>query len=228
MSVLEDAKCHLQHSFAVAKVCEQPFRNYQLCDVLPPDVLAAAIGELRFPPQTTGETSGKRELHNDTRHYLDAETLVACPFARAIADAYQDGDTVALIERMTGADLGGCYLRIELAQDTDGFWLEPHTDLGVKKFTLFHYVSAETDDLGTDLYFDHDRWACRFPFAANTALVFIPAPNTFHGFERRPITGVRRSLIVNFVTEDWRAREQLAFPDRPVVEKQRRPAHALA
>jgi hypothetical protein len=27
---------------------------------------------------------------------------------------------------------------------------------------------------------------------------------------------VRKSLIVNYVTEEWRAREQLAYPDRPV------------
>jgi hypothetical protein len=40
-----------------------------------------------------------------------------------------------------GASVGGSYLRVEFAQDTDGFWLEPHTDLGVKAFTMLLYLS---------------------------------------------------------------------------------------
>ncbi len=34
---------------------------------------------------------------------------------------------------------------------------------------------------------------------------------------RRYQDGVRKSLIINYVTNEWRAREQLAFPDRPVA-----------
>ena len=44
----------------------------------------------------------------------------------------------------------------------------------------------------------------------------MPSNNTWHGFEPRTITGVRRSVIVNYVTDEWRAREQLAFDGRPV------------
>ena len=47
-------------------------------------------------------------------------------------------------------------------------------------------------------------------------MIFIPSNNTFHGFEPRTIPGVRKSLIINYVTNEWRAREQLAFPDQPV------------
>ena len=39
-----------------------------------------------------------------------------------------------------------------------------------------------------------------------------------HGFEPRQIDGVRKSVIVNYVTNDWRAREQLAFPDTPIAQ----------
>src|SRR5690606_3520048 len=104
------------------------------------------------------------------------------------------------------------------AQDTNGFWLEPHTDLGVKLFTLLLYASREPShaDLGTDIYDTEKRHVGRSPFKANGAMVFVPSDITFHGFEARPIEGVRKSVIVNFVTNDWRAREQLAFPDRPV------------
>jgi hypothetical protein len=43
-------------------------------------------------------------------------------------------------------------------------------------------------------------------------MLFVPSAATFHGFERRPIAGVRKSMIVNFVSDEWRAHEQLAFP----------------
>jgi hypothetical protein len=48
-------------------------------------------------------------------------------------------------------------------------------------------------------------------------MVFVPSGITYHGFEARKIDGVRKSVIINYVTNEWRAREQLAFPDRPIV-----------
>ena len=35
------------------------------------------------------------------------------------------------------------HLRIEYCLDTDGFWLEPHTDIGAKLFTMLVYLSRE-------------------------------------------------------------------------------------
>ena len=116
-------------------------------------------------------------------------------------------------------DLAGTYVRLEYAQDIDGFWLEPHTDLGVKRFTMLIYLNeggSHGDDRGTDLFAAPDRWAKRAPFEDNTALIFVPGGDTWHGMSKRPIAGVRRSVIMNYVTQDWRAREQLAFPDKPV------------
>ena len=37
------------------------------------------------------------------------------------------------------------------------------------------------------------------------------------GFTPRAIRGVRRSLIVNYVKPEWRARHELAFPDQVVT-----------
>jgi hypothetical protein len=117
-----------------------------------------------------------------------------------------------------GTDLRGTYLRIEFAQDTDGFWLEPHTDLGVKLFTMLLYVSKDEShsDLGTDIYDQDKQHVGRSPFAPNISLIFIPSDMTYHGFEARPIEGVRKSVIINYVSDEWRAREQLAFPDAPI------------
>lgn len=162
--------------------------------------------------------SGKRELHNDQRRYFDADNNARFPVCTAVADAFQSGEVAQTIEAATGADLSGAYVRLEYAQDIDGFWLEPHTDLGVKRFTMLIYLSdcPGQGDLGTDIFSDPHTWAARPPFMDNTALVFVPGSNTWHGLTRRPIDGVRRSIIMNYVTDDWRAREQLAYPTTPV------------
>jgi hypothetical protein len=55
------------------------------------------------------------------------------------------------------------------------------------------------------------------PFASGVGVAFKPSDRSWHGFEPRPIIGVRRSLIVNYVTSAWRSREQLAYPGRPVA-----------
>jgi hypothetical protein len=88
----------------------------------------------------------------------------------------------------------------------------------VKSFTLLLYLSKDPShkDLGTDIYDAEKRHFGRSPFASNAAMVFVPSNNTYHGFERRPIKGVRTSLIINYVTNEWRAREQLAFPEAPL------------
>jgi len=71
--------------------------------------------------------------------------------------------------------------------------------------------------LGTDIYNEDKTHLGSSPFAPNAAMVFVPSDSTYHGFEKRRIEGVRKSVIINYVTDEWRAREQLAFPDRPLA-----------
>ena len=204
-------------SLRAAPAHDAPYRHWMLRNVLP-DHLAQALDALPFEAPPLDGVSGSREIHNNTRRYVDAEAIARHPAARSLADAFQHPDTIAVVEEVTGANLDGCCLRIEYAQDTDGFWLKPHTDLGVKKFTLLYYLSPQAvEDLGTDIYSDADTWSHRAPFEPGAALAFVPSDRTWHGFEPRPITVVRKSLIVNYVTEAWMAREQLAYPDRPVT-----------
>lgn len=203
-------------SFAGAEARTEPFPNWRVHELLPQS-LAKALASLPFTPVDLQGVSGRRELHNDQRAYFAGEVLDRFPVARQLADAFQSPRIVQALMLLTGALLVGTYLRIEYAIDVDGFWLEPHTDLGVKTFTmLFQLGQAGQEGLGTDLYFGPGAWAETVPFGWNSALLFVPSDRTWHGVEPRRIEGLRRSIIVNYVTEDWRAREQLAFPDRPV------------
>lgn len=197
---------------------DQPYPHWVLRGCFPADTIDDIL-TLPFPAPSLEGVSGKRELHNNTRKYFDAENRKAFPVVEAVAEAFQDKRVTDLIEKTFGTNLDGTYLRIEFAQDTDGFWLEPHTDLGVKSFTMLVYLSDEEghETLGTDIYDTDKKHVGRSPFAQNAAMVFVPSDDTYHGFEKRPIKGVRKSLIINYVTDEWRAREQLAFPEAPIA-----------
>lgn len=190
---------------------EEPYTHWIVTGMLP-EKTAQDLIDLPFPAMDVGEISGRRELHNDERIYFDAGNIETHPVCRAVAEAFMTPEVVSAVEAFTGAVIDGTWLRVEYAQDTKGFWLEPHTDLGVKRFTMLYYLAegAEQADWGTDIYKDKQTWAKRAPFTPNTAMVFVPSTNTWHGFEPRKIQGVRKSVIINYVTEDWRAKEQLA------------------
>lgn len=194
-----------------------PYRHWTVENIFPQETVEQ-LRALPFSVQQVDGVSGRREIHNATRTYFDAGNNAQYPVCGAISAALQDPESVRALSSAFDVDLSGTYLRIEYATDTDGFWLEPHTDLGVKKLTFLYYLSNEPghEDLGTDIYSAKDVHFGRPAFTPNSALVFVPADNTWHGFEPRPITGVRKSVIVNYVTSEWRAKEQLAFPDAPV------------
>ena len=201
-----------------AQRTDMPYRHWFLTKCLPDEAANAAL-TLPFDAPALDGVSGKRELHNNTRTYFDQPNMDRYPVCKAFNEAFQDPRLTKRIEEYFVTSLSGSYLRVEYAQDTDGFWLEPHTDLGVKLFTMLLYMSTDPRhaDLGTDIYDNDKKHVGRSPFTSNAALIFVPGDNTYHGFEPRRIEGVRKSIIINYVTNDWRAREQLAFPDRPLA-----------
>lgn len=194
-----------------------PYPHHLIESVLPAHV-AKELNELPISAPKLDGLSGRRELHNDERSYFDEDAMARFPVMRVIAEALQSRELTGLIAKAFGAPIDDTYLRLEYAVDTDGFWLEPHTDLGVKKFTCLIYLSDEPghEDLGTDIYADKDTHWGRSPFKQNNAMIFVPSDSTWHGFVKRPINGRRKSVILNYVTRDWRAREQLSYPNETV------------
>jgi hypothetical protein len=196
---------------------ETPFRHWLLADALPAPI-ARAIASLPIPPAKIDDTKGKRETHNSTRRFFAPGDLATSP-TRAVAEAFQTQEVARALAETTGAELAGTSLRIEYCRDTDGFWLEPHTDIGAKSFTMLVYLSddAAASGWGTDIYDAQKRHLGASPCGFNKGLIFVPGAETWHGFEKRRIDGVRKSLIVNYVKPEWRARHELAYPDAPIT-----------
>lgn len=206
------------HTLDTATASSTPYRHWLLRHALPTGV-ADAIAELPWMPPTVSDTLGKRETNNATRNYFDADAQSDHEVCAAVASAFQSKALTGAIERTCDVSLSGSSLRIEYCQDADGFWLEPHTDIGVKRFTMLIYLSKGPDcaDWGTDVLDENRQLAARAPYAFNEGLIFIPARNTWHGFARRPIQGVRKSIIVNYVSPEWRARHELCFPNEMIA-----------
>ncbi|CAK0760379.1 2OG-Fe(II) oxygenase [Azospirillaceae bacterium] len=192
---------------------EHPYRHWLLADVLPEDVRDALL-TLPFTPPGVIDTKGKRETNNATRVYFDVGNRERLPVCQDVAEAFQSQAVTRFIEEEFQINLRGTFLRIEYCQDTEGFWLEPHTDIGVKKYTMLLYLSKDpgSETWGTDVLAGPLDYIKTAPFQSNGGLIFVPASNTWHGFRPRPINGVRRSIIINYVTDEWRARHELAYP----------------
>jgi hypothetical protein len=204
-------------ALAARRSFDRPYPYHLLEKVFPADV-SDALADLPFAPPALNGVSGKRELHNDQRSYFDAGGVARFPVMGAVAEALQSTRVVSALHETFAAEIDDTFLRLEYAQDVDGFWLQPHTDLGVKKFTCLIYLSDGPghEKLGTDIYESPEKHFGVSPFRRGGAMVFVPGDATWHGFEKRPIEGVRRSVILNYVTHEWRAREQLSYPDRTV------------
>ncbi len=209
--------CHIRRAIRTAPRDEVPFRHWLPRDVLPAEACRALTG-LAFDAPVIDDTRGRRETHNSARIFVSEANRACHPVCENLAESFQDEATVALLEDLCGRRIAGSFLRIEYCLDTGGFWLEPHTDIGAKLFTMLVYLSDHPDagEWGTDILDADHRLVCRAPAIFNSGLIFLPGADTWHGFAPREIRGVRRSLIINYVTPEWRARHELAFPTQPV------------
>jgi len=208
----------LKRSLTNATTIDRPFRHWCPRDMLDPDSATALATLAMVRLDGLNLEAGRREVNNSTRLFFDPPHQQEIAAMRTVAQAMQSAEVVAAWETLCGIDLTGCFLRIEYCRDGDGFWLEPHTDIGAKRITILTYLSTDPDgpDWGTDVYDERQRFVQSVPGDFNSGLVFVPAADTWHGFRKRPIHGLRRTLMFNYVGPEWRSRAELCFPDCPV------------
>lgn len=212
-----DVATHFCRALREARREERPYRHWKLNDVLP-ESMCTGILTLPIAPPVVHDSQGRRETFNDKRTFFTPLLRERYAVCAVLSDALARPDVARQLEATCAIKAEGSFLRIEYIQDLDGAWLEPHRDIPEKLFSMVIYLCTGPDakDWGTDIYDSERRWVGRASAEFDSAVIFIAGPNTWHGFEPRPINGVRRLMEINYVV-DWRARNQLAFPDRPIA-----------
>jgi hypothetical protein len=202
-----------------------PFTRWILADTIPEN-LAFRIMMLPIRPPDISEWGGVRDLgeNNHKRTFFTSKYQEDFPEIKAFVEAFQRPEVARQFSEtcnIAPERLEGGYLRIEYMQDTDGMWLKPHPDITAKLFSMVIYLCTgpEAKNWGTDIYDADQKWVARGPADFNRAVIFVRTETTFHGFDKRPIVGVRRLMEVNYVIPEWRDRYQLCLPDRPVTLK---------
>ncbi len=205
---------HFLDSLSKATHINSPY-DYWLLDHALPESTANAITALPFPPPSGAVFDGRRESNNSSRVFFNAENQKRFLVCRDVALAFNDALVMGALERATGSKLSEGFLRIEYCQDVDGFWLEPHLDISVKLFSLLICLSDDPNlfDAGTDIFDStpEHRLVASVPYEKGRGVIFIPGENTWHGFSKRAIRGLRKSIIVNYVSSEWRNKDELSF-----------------
>lgn len=207
----EIARCFID-CLEAAKRHDWPY-SYWLLDRALPDQTLDDINALPIAAPQGLSFYGKRETNNASRVYFTPANQQMHGVCHEMADAFKSPAVLAAIRRVTGRDVSKGHLRIEYCQDTDGFWLEPHVDISVKLFSMLVYLSDDPAlrDAGTDIYdaTPEHKTVATAPYECNRGLIFIPAHDTWHGFSKRPIKGLRKSIIINYVASEWRDKWEL-------------------
>jgi len=214
---------HFCGALKASKCDDWPYRHWILKEALP-ESLCVRVLVLPICPPSIDECGGVRDLNNNNlkRAFFTPKLREDFPACAVFGDAFQRPEVARRFSETLGVDakeIEGSYLRIEYIQDTDGAWLEPHRDIREKLFSMVIYLCTgpEAKGWGTDIYDADRKWVGRSSAEFNSAVIFVAGENTWHGFDKRPIIGVRRLMEVNYVRPTWRDRAQLCFPDRPIT-----------
>lgn len=216
-----DTAAHFSQALRVARCDNAPYRHWLMADVLPTTLASAVLMLPIAPPHIVdqGNNHGVRDLENNpSRAFFTPALRQDFPTCQVFAEAMQTPEVARQFSATCGIPLDGSFLRMEYIQDTDGAWLEPHHDVPEKLFSLVIYLCTgpHARDWGTDIYDADRKWVGRSSATFNSGVIFVPGENTWHGFDPRPIIGVRRLLEINYVHPSWRDKNQLAFPEQPI------------
>ncbi len=158
----------------------------------------------------SGYKDGEGKQNHKFREYITKHNYKKYPELTKFIKELQSEPVRKLIAKMVGNkdDFKGSYVRLEILNDTKGFWLKPHCDIPEKLISSLVYINrtAENENLGTDLYNEDLALIKTVPFWHNYGYIFHGA-NKWHGMEEgKEIRVERRGIQLNYVTfeTDWK------------------------
>lgn len=188
----------------VFEKCDEPVKWYKVTKGFS-DEHANALLEY-FPEPIKSEYTGKRDGANDFRVFVTRKTS---PELAELFSYYNTNQSRDYFSNITGVDCSEGHLRIELCQDSPGFWLEPHCDIPEKLITLQIYLDTGKQDWGTSIYNKSQDIYCTIPFVHNTGWLTNANSKCIHGVQKNKVDGIRKSVIINYVFGAWRDKDQL-------------------
>jgi hypothetical protein len=161
----------------------------------------------------SGYKDGSGKQNHQLREYITKENCHKYPELIKLIKELQDPEIRKIIADLVGNknNFKDSYVRLEILNDTEGFYLKPHCDIPEKLISSLIYVNqtAENISLGTDLYNEDLELVKTVPFWHNFGYIFH-GPNKWHGMaEGKEIQVERRGIQLNYVTfkTDWRVNE---------------------
>jgi hypothetical protein len=176
------------------------------------DEIVDELLKLELPLPIIENHKGKREIYNELRIFFNKENCDKYPVVRNIVKIFNNPDIVSQLGNICGRDLTQGKLRIEYTLDSGNFWLEPHLDIKEKLLTFLVYLSKDpgSSEWGTTIYNKDLSFHSKAPYKSNLGLMFMAGKDTWHGVPKQNIQGVRKNIIINYVTSDWKSIHELA------------------
>ena len=193
-----------------AKFITQPF-NHWIYDKVLPENIANDLSELNITHSSITNHNGKRDSYNSTRVFFNKKNCLKNSLFENVADIFKNQKIILKLSHLCGKNLSNGKLRIEYTLDTGDFWLEPHLDIKEKLLTFLIYLSNEKEskEWGTTIYNPDLSFYKKIPYKLNLGFMFMAGKNTWHGVPKQKIKGIRKSLIINYVTNNWRSLDEL-------------------
>ena len=144
---------------------------------------------------------GERATNNN-RFFVNKDNMWSSSVLNRIVDFFLRDETIDMFEKESNAKIKGNYLRVELIEDKEKSWLEPHVDINEKIMSFLVYLNNtdESPDIGTSLYNNKKEHITTVPYIDNTGFYFYPSNDTWHGLESINIKERRRAVMVNYCT----------------------------
>ena len=194
-----------------AKFNDKPFVHWTFDNVFSEKGINDLL-ELPLKPPVIFDHCGKRENYNSTRFFFNSRNCKVNSTLKNIVSIFNNPNIILKLKNICNIGLSKGKLRIEYTLDTGDFWLEPHRDLREKLLTILVYLSKDTgsSQWGTAMYDKDLKFFSRVPYKSNSGFMFVPGDNTWYGFPKQNIKGIIKSLIINYVSSDWKNPHELA------------------
>ena len=161
----------------------------------------------------SGYKKGVEKQNHKLREYITNENRGKYPALVSFIREMQSHPVRKEFAKLVGNkdNFANSYVRLEILNDNQGFYLKPHCDIPEKLISSLIYVNqtGENVSLGTDLYDEKLELKHTVPFWHNYGYVFH-GPNKWHGMEEgKQINVERRGIQLNYVTfkTDWKVYE---------------------